>query len=75
MTLDELKLLIAEGKFNHATYRDIGTIWEGLYIYAKANDRFRGYVPVGSFSKGQSSDETYELVKNSGVSMGAYGNG
>ncbi len=75
MTLDCLKTLIAEGKFHHATYRDHGTIWEGLWIYGKADAGFRGYIPVGSFEKGKPSDEAHELVKAYGVSVGAFGEG
>ena len=73
MTIDELKSLIAEGKFHHATYRDHGTLWEGLWIYEKSDDRI-GFKPAGSFPKG-TEDEAYQLVRHTGVSNGAYGRG
>ena len=75
MTLDHLKSLISDGKFHHATYRDHGTIWEGLWIYGKSDDRV-GYKPVGSFSKVDPDlDKAYDLVRHTGVSVGAYGHG
>lgn len=76
MTIDQLKKLMQEDKFHHATYRNHGTIWEGLWIYEKATDGFRGYKPVGSFSKTDPDlDAAHNLVRNTGVSLGSYGNG
>ena len=42
MTLDHLQSVLNEGKFHHATYRDHGTIWEGLWIYEKSDNQI-GY--------------------------------
>ena len=77
MTLNELKALRASGKFHHATYREHGTIWEGLYIYENADDGFRGFKLTASFSKNDPLllDAAYAIVRNSGVSFGSYGNG
>jgi hypothetical protein len=50
MTLEQLKALIESGQFHHATYRELGTIWEGLYIYAK-EDSSVGFQSVGCFNK------------------------
>jgi len=77
MTIEALKALLASGGFHHATYRDHGTVWEGLWIYGNADDGFRGYKPVGSFGKNDPLllDAAYALVRGTGVSFGSYGNG
>lgn len=75
MTISELQTLLNSGQFHHATYRDHGTIWEGLYIYCNAQHGFRGFEHCGSFLKGRDSDCAYELVKGTGVSAGSYGQG
>ncbi len=76
MTLNDLQTLIDKGLFHHATYRHHGTIWEGLWIYAKADKGFRGFSPVGSFFKDDPDlDAAHNTVKRSGVSVGAYGQG
>lgn len=78
MKLDELKTLVADGKFHHATYRDHGTVWEGLWIYKhdESPTGFRGFSLAGCFSQGSPDlDEAYKIVRNSGVSVGSYGNG
>ena len=64
------------GKFHHATYRDQGTCWEGLWVYEAAEDGFRGYKPTGAFFKGDPNlDAAYAEVSNTGVSVGAFGRG
>jgi hypothetical protein len=77
MTLEELKNLISSEKFHHATYRKLGTIWEGLYIYEKDDDpKWIGYRMVGSFNVADGlADKAHELVKHTGVSIGTRGNG
>jgi len=77
MTLEQLKSLQDSGKFHHATYRELGTIWEGLYIYETDDDpKWVGYRLVGSFNKVDGlADVAYELVRASGVSLGAFGRG
>lgn len=73
MPLDKLKELISTGQFHHATYRNRGTLWEGLWIYQRENGP-RGFGPVGFFPAGF-DQEAYELVRHTGVSIGAYGQG
>lgn len=63
------------GKFHHATYRDIGKLWEGLWIYQKY-DGLRGFEPVGSFLKDSPELETaMELTRSTGISVSSYGRG
>ena len=84
MTLDDLRDLIASGKFHHATVRNgRGRCWDGMYIYEAGNGPgfFRGFRLVGSFPIGWGDQEdptmtaAYEMVKGSGVSSNAYGEG
>ena len=77
MTLDQLKALMESGEFHHATYRQLGTIWEGLYIYVNDPDpKWVGYRLVGSFNKSDGfADAAYDLVRHTGVSLGSRGNG
>jgi hypothetical protein len=74
MTLEELKTLQASGVFHHATYRSMGTLWEGLHIYTRDTKGFRGFTHAGSFPKDSPELEAaFALIK--GVSVGSYGNG
>lgn len=76
MTIAELKQLQVSGNFHHATYRDIGKIWEGLYIYRKdeSANGYRGFSLAGSFNvRDAELEEAMSLC--SGVSVGAYGEG
>lgn len=79
MTLPELRALMESGSFHHATYRDHGTLWEGLYIYERATNEaggFRGYKLAGAFHKNSSDLAAAErIVAPTGVSVGAYGEG
>lgn len=76
MTIDELKTMREAGRFDHATYRDHGTLWEGLWIYEKDPAGFRGYRPAGAFFKDSPDlDAAYAVVRGTGVSLGAYGCG
>lgn len=76
MTLAELKALRESGEFHHATYRNHGTLWEGLWVYVKSETGFRGYVPAGAFFKGSVDlDAAFELIQGTGISVGAYGRG
>lgn len=75
MTLDELDVLLSSGQFHHATYRNFGTVWEGLYIYTKY-DGLRGFDVAGVFNKGNPDlDKAEEKVKHTGISVGAFGSG
>lgn len=75
MKIEELKILLDEGGFHHATYRNFGTVWEGLWIYRKY-DGLRGFEPVGSFPK-DSPDlkQAEEMVRGTGISVGSCGMG
>ena len=76
MTIANLKEMMDNGSFHHATYRCIGTLWEGLWIYRRSETGFQGYDVAGSFNK---SNPDLELAMNAtqgtGVSLGAYGRG
>lgn len=76
MTLDQLKDLIESGKFHHATYRNVGTLWEGLHIYQRNPQGFRGYEHIGAFLKDNPNLKVAEnMVAKFGTSFGAYGRG
>lgn len=74
--LDILRELLATGQFHHATYRNRGTLWEGLWIYRKSDTGFRGFDVATAFYKSDPNlDAAYELVRGTGISVGAYGQG
>ena len=75
MTLDELRRIIDDGEFHHATYRDIGRLFEGLVIYVK-HDGPVGFKPVWRFGKDSPDlDGAEEMVKHTGISVGSFGRG
>jgi hypothetical protein len=79
MSLAELKLLIDSGEMHHATYRNLGNLWEGLYIYRKANTPM-GFELAGGFNKRMDAEalEAAEMLLRTirvPVSLGSYGNG
>jgi hypothetical protein len=74
MTLDELKTLQATGQYHHATYRNQNTLWEGLHIYVRDAEGFRGFRHAGVFGKDDPNlQAAEEAVRLTGVSVGAYG--
>lgn len=74
--LEALKELISGGNFHHATYRNFGTLWEGLWIYKKSSSGFRGFEPATTFLKDDPNlDAAHELVKGTGIHVGSYGKG
>lgn len=76
MTTTELKYLLDSKQFHHATYRCLGTLWEGLWIYVNKPEGFRGFESGGCFYKDDPAlDAAIELVKHTGVSVGSYGRG
>ena len=76
MTLDELKAIKDAGMFHHATYRNQGTLWEGLWVYQRNQNGFRGYEVVGAFLKDNPELEGAEkMIAGTGISVGSYGNG
>jgi hypothetical protein len=75
MTLEQLTTIRAAGTFHHATYRFDG-IHEGLWIYTKAEHGFRGFDVAGAFFKDDPNlKAAEEMVRGTGVSVGAYGGG
>jgi len=76
MTLEALKALRVNGEFHHATYRNCGTLWEGLWIYVADSNGFRGYSPAGFFPVNDPElDAAFEEVRGTGISVGAFGRG
>lgn len=76
MSLKLLQELKDSGEFHHATYRNFGTLWEGLWVYKNDPQGFRGYSPALSFMKDDPSLKAAEnMVLGTGVSLGSYGNG
>lgn len=75
MNIIQLKELVSSGEFHHATYRNMGTLWEGLWIYKKY-EGLRGFIDCGCFAKDNLEfDEAQQLVRHTGVSVGSYGRG
>jgi hypothetical protein len=76
-TIADLHELIARGDFHHATYRDHGKAHEGLCIYARDPNGFRGYRYMGRFcsDKPEVLREAEQIVASYGTSVGSYGNG
>lgn len=74
--LAKLKAMLEDGSFHHATYRHDGRLWDGWYIYRKDDLGFRGFSLALSFStKSHLKEAVTELVRNTGYSLGSYGNG
>ena len=74
--IDLLRETLADGTFHHATYRNIGTLWEGLWFYVKDPTGFRGFSVAGCVYKNDPEiDAAYALVRGTGVSVGSYGRG
>lgn len=73
--LQDLRTMLSDGTFHHATYRNEGTLWEGLWIYKHYNG-LRGFEPAVAFFKADPElPIAEELVKGTGISVGSYGNG
>ena len=78
MTLAQLQALMDSGEFHHATYRNRGTLWEGLWIYRKAPGHPRGFVGAGCFNAYMGNaelEQAFELCRGTGISVGSYGRG
>jgi hypothetical protein len=76
MELQELKSILDSDEFHHATYRNVGTLWEGLWIYRKNENGFQGFEPAGNFSKSSADlDAAHDLCGMTGISFGARGEG
>lgn len=84
MILEDLKRLCESGQFHHATYRNIGQCWEGLYIYKRDVVGFRGFTLFGKFTgyhpdpkqkvELRAAEDFLRSVRH-GVSVGSYGQG
>ena len=72
MTLDDVKQLVADGRFHHATARTVGQ--PKLWIYAAAPDGFRGYELVGAIDDTEEAHAYFRSIGH-GVSVGAFGSG
>lgn len=76
MTIQKLNQLMQSGQFHHATYRNQGTLWEGLHIYTRAGDGCRGFTHAGVFLKNDAElPQAEEILRGTGISVGAYGQG
>lgn len=76
MTLDQARELLISGNFHHATYRNHGTLWEGLHFYRGDPDGFRGYFHVGMIHRDEPDlERAHRLIQSTGYSVGAYGHG
>ena len=74
--IEVLQALLDTGEFHHATYRNIGTLWEGLHVYRKSATGFRGFEHATLIGKNDPDlDRAHELVRHTGISVGAYGRG
>ncbi len=74
--LEKLQGALESGQFHHATYRNFGTVWEGLWFYVKDSEGFRGYTVLGCVNKSDPDLEAaHALVRGTGVSVGSYGRG
>jgi len=76
MSLSELRQLIDSGEFHHATYRDFGKCHEGLHIYRRDPNGYRGYAHAGAvFHDSPDLRAAESMVAGFGMSVGSYGNG
>ena len=76
MTIEALRAMLDNETFHHATYRNIGKLWEGLHIYTKDEHGFRGFVHAGVFSvRTADLERAMEITARTGISVGSYGKG
>lgn len=71
-TIEDVKKLVAEGRFHHATVRTIGVSM--IWIYARNPDGFRGYELVASIPDTDENHAFFRTIGH-GVSVGAFGSG
>jgi hypothetical protein len=76
MTTADVQELISRGDFHHATHRP--QQFDSLFIYQRDDDGFRGYTLFGGVSN-RTDPTTFaqvsEIVRHTGISVGAFGNG
>jgi hypothetical protein len=75
-----LREILKSGEFHHSTYRDIGTLWEGLRVYVREKNGFNGFTGMSPravfFGKDDPDLKTATaLVCCRGISVGAFGQG
>jgi len=74
--VNRLRHLLQSGELHHATYRGMGTVWEGLWFYRRSKTGFRGYELDGAVLKNDPDiDAAMALVAHTGISVGSYGCG
>lgn len=74
--IEQLRALKESGALHHVTYRNRGTVWEGLWFYRNSQDGFRGYEVAGCVNKSDPDYEAaYELTRGSGLHVGSFGGG
>jgi hypothetical protein len=77
--IEQLKALCNSGKFHHATYRDIGTLWEGLRVFPKEENGFNGFgwsrLFFGKDDPELVAAQDYLRSVNVGTHLGSFGNG
>lgn len=75
---NELKDIMASGKFHHATHRYDGCL-SGLWIYTKATEAeggFRGFKLSGKIDNDSIfADAAHQMISQTGYSTGYYGGG
>lgn len=75
MKLKQLKDVLADGSFHHATYRNVGTLWEGLWIYVRDESSW-GFDSFIVFYKDELTlSDAEKMVSGTGISLGSYGQG
>lgn len=76
--LDELKTLLASGDLHHATYRNKGTVWEGIWFYKRSTGlmAYRGYEVAGCVNKDDPDfEEAFRVLAGKGMHVGCFGGG
>ena len=74
----QLQNLLSSDQFHHATYRNQGTVWEGIWFYKKDSSEksFQGYILEGCVNKSDPDlEEAYKLLAGKGMSVGSFGEG
>lgn len=71
-TIEDVKQLVADGRFHHATARTIGV--PRIWIYARKADGFRGYELVASIDDTPEAWAYFRSIGH-GCSVGSYGEG
>lgn len=76
--LEQLQQLIANKQIHHCTYRNIGTLWEGLWIYTNDSKDLTGFdVGTAFFKNDTNLFYAEQMLRANGYfqSVGAQGDG